>query len=305
MWAGAGGRRSPRRRALDRGFEFDAPPSIKQILSLAAVSTRAIVIPAAPAPITQTSASIRERSVYSRRSWINSRSRSGAPRGQTAGIPSRRGANPPGQPPGRPRSPVAEDAPSKATRRRWRVSGPARTAGESRIAFAGKPRKYRPPRAGRRRVAKETAIRRAAMSDASGDAPSDIAAFNAATATETTPTNSCLRRRPRAESYSPGRGMSTSSRRRDRGLSVCVAIGLGVVFLPGARVAFSSPVSATWNRAAASPIPRFEGPSAVVNGKLYTFAGFTEHRRADHGGHQQVHVYDPGTDRWTRSIYMP
>lgn len=72
------------------------------------------------------------------------------------------------------------------------------------------------------------------------------------------------------------------------------------------RVAFS-PVPATWNRAAASPIPRFEGLSAVVNGKLYTFAGFTEQRRDDHVlvATNQVHVYDPGTDRWTRCADMP
>ena len=128
---GAGGRLLRVVEHAGPGLRIRRPRPRSSRFSLAAVSTRAIVIPAAPAPITQTSASIRERSVYSRRSRINSRSRSGAPRGQTAVIPSRRGANPPGRPPDRPRSPVADDAPSEsATRRRWRVSGrPARTAG--------------------------------------------------------------------------------------------------------------------------------------------------------------------------------
>jgi Kelch motif/Galactose oxidase, central domain len=72
------------------------------------------------------------------------------------------------------------------------------------------------------------------------------------------------------------------------------------------RVAFT-PVPDAWNAAAPSPIPLFESPSAVVAGKLYTFGGFSEHRPAEKllVATNQAHVYDPGTDRWTRLADMP
>ena len=90
-------------------------------------------------------------------------------------------------------------------------------------------------------------------------------------------------------------------------LGVCVAIGLGGIALFYLALPAFSPAPDPWNRAAASPIPRFEGPSAVVNGKLYTFAGFERYRNADHVlvATSQVHVYDPAADRWTRLADMP
>lgn len=68
-----------------------------------------------------------------------------------------------------------------------------------------------------------------------------------------------------------------------------------------------SPAPDAWSSAAPSPIPRFESPSAVVAGKLYTFGGFSEYRPSGRllVATNQVHVYDPTSDRWTRLADMP
>jgi N-acetylneuraminic acid mutarotase len=56
-----------------------------------------------------------------------------------------------------------------------------------------------------------------------------------------------------------------------------------------------------WKKAAPSPFARVESPTAVVNGKLYLFGGFTE----DLDAANQVDVYDPASDSWTRKKDMP
>jgi len=65
--------------------------------------------------------------------------------------------------------------------------------------------------------------------------------------------------------------------------------------------------SGEWKHAAPSPLPRFEGPAAVVGGKLFTFSGFFQATREDRTLHatKQVHVYDPSLDRWQRLSDMP
>ena len=57
-----------------------------------------------------------------------------------------------------------------------------------------------------------------------------------------------------------------------------------------------------WNPATASPIPRFEGPAAVVGDKLYVFGGFHD---SGLNATTRVDVYDPRADRWTRLADMP
>jgi N-acetylneuraminic acid mutarotase len=56
-----------------------------------------------------------------------------------------------------------------------------------------------------------------------------------------------------------------------------------------------------WKTAAPSPFARVESPTAVVNGKIYLFGGFTEELQASN----QVDVYDPARDSWTRKRDMP
>ena len=56
-----------------------------------------------------------------------------------------------------------------------------------------------------------------------------------------------------------------------------------------------------WKKAAPSPFARVESPAAVVNSKLYLFGGFTE----DLDASNQVDVYDPASDSWTRKKDMP
>ena len=56
-----------------------------------------------------------------------------------------------------------------------------------------------------------------------------------------------------------------------------------------------------WKKAAALPFARVESPAAVVDGKLYLFGGFTEDLEASN----QVDVYDPASDSWTRKKDMP
>ena len=56
-----------------------------------------------------------------------------------------------------------------------------------------------------------------------------------------------------------------------------------------------------WKKAAPSPFARVESPTAVVDGKLYLFGGFTD----DLGASNEVDVYDPANDSWTRKKDMP
>src|ERR1700693_5103598 len=56
-----------------------------------------------------------------------------------------------------------------------------------------------------------------------------------------------------------------------------------------------------WKKAAPSPFARVEAPSAVVDGKLYLFGGFTDDLQASN----QVDVYDPASDSWARKKDIP
>jgi N-acetylneuraminic acid mutarotase len=56
-----------------------------------------------------------------------------------------------------------------------------------------------------------------------------------------------------------------------------------------------------WKKAAPSPFARVESPTAVVNGKIYLFGGFTE----DLDASNRVDVYDPASDSWSRKKDMP
>ena len=56
-----------------------------------------------------------------------------------------------------------------------------------------------------------------------------------------------------------------------------------------------------WKKATPSPFARVESPAAVVGDKLYLFGGFTGDLQASN----QVDVYDPASDSWTRKKDMP
>ncbi len=79
-----------------------------------------------------------------------------------------------------------------------------------------------------------------------------------------------------------------------------------VAAFPGIALAIataSSAIAAPWQPAAPSPVPRFEGATAVVDGRLYAFGGFGA------GGNlpaqANVDVYDPATNTWTGRAPMP
>jgi len=59
--------------------------------------------------------------------------------------------------------------------------------------------------------------------------------------------------------------------------------------------------SLEWKKAAPSPFARVESPTAVVDGKMYLFGGFTQDLEASN----EVDVYDPANDSWTRKKDMP
>ena len=56
-----------------------------------------------------------------------------------------------------------------------------------------------------------------------------------------------------------------------------------------------------WKKATPSPFARVESPTAAVNGQIYLFGGFTD----DLDASNEVDVYDPRTDTWTRKKDMP
>ncbi|MFT5049120.1 MAG: N-acetylneuraminic acid mutarotase [Chlamydiales bacterium] len=57
-----------------------------------------------------------------------------------------------------------------------------------------------------------------------------------------------------------------------------------------------------WEDRAPCPLPRVEGPSVAVDGRVFVFGGFYD--QALHAT-PQVHAYDPATDSWTRRADMP
>lgn len=56
-----------------------------------------------------------------------------------------------------------------------------------------------------------------------------------------------------------------------------------------------------WKKITPSPFSRTEAATAVVDGKLYLFGGFIERLETSN----QVDVYDPATDKWSRKSMMP
>ena len=56
-----------------------------------------------------------------------------------------------------------------------------------------------------------------------------------------------------------------------------------------------------WRKAAPSPTARVEAPTAVIDGKLYLFGGFTD----DLGASTRVDVHDPAADAWARKKDTP
>ncbi len=88
-----------------------------------------------------------------------------------------------------------------------------------------------------------------------------------------------------------------------------VAIALSVLVVAGierpAAAQSSGKVASwatlDWKKAAPSPFTRVESPAAVIDGKIYLFGGFTE----DLDASQELDVYDPARDSWTRKKDMP
>jgi N-acetylneuraminic acid mutarotase len=61
------------------------------------------------------------------------------------------------------------------------------------------------------------------------------------------------------------------------------------------------PAKLKWQKAAPSPFARVESPTAVIDGKMYLFGGFTDDLEAS----TRVDVYDPAADKWTKKQDMP
>lgn len=64
-----------------------------------------------------------------------------------------------------------------------------------------------------------------------------------------------------------------------------------------------APALGAWQAAAPSPVPRFEGATAVVDGRLYAFGGFGA--GAGLPAQSRVDVYDPESNVWTERAPMP
>jgi N-acetylneuraminic acid mutarotase len=82
--------------------------------------------------------------------------------------------------------------------------------------------------------------------------------------------------------------------------------GLGAILFYALLGWSASPPIGDWTPIPPAPIPRFEGASAVVEDRLYLFAGYTAY---DEDGRliatDQAHAFDPETGRWQRLADMP
>jgi N-acetylneuraminic acid mutarotase len=91
--------------------------------------------------------------------------------------------------------------------------------------------------------------------------------------------------------------------------TVLVAIALSTPAIGRAEKPTPAPSNRTaeawpkldWKKASPSPFARVESPTAVVDGKMYLFGGFTD----DLGASNELDVYDPANDSWTRKKDMP
>ena len=122
---------------------------------------------------------------------------------------------------------------------------------------------------------------------------------------------------PSPKQFSPQRNPSpqrcqpawAAAGRARTGRALLVAIGLAVAAnASGDEPGIAKPSSLApawpaleWKKAAPSPFARVESPAAVVDGKLYLFGGFTETLDASN----QLDVYDPASDTWSRKKDMP
>jgi len=79
------------------------------------------------------------------------------------------------------------------------------------------------------------------------------------------------------------------------------SIQTAVLFLTVSVPVFCADLVLDWQKAAPSPFARVEAPSAVIQGKLYLFGGFTN--TLDSSNH--LDVYDPASDSWARRKDMP
>lgn len=82
--------------------------------------------------------------------------------------------------------------------------------------------------------------------------------------------------------------------------STLILIALTLLALP---VAGEPPARLVreWKTATPSPFARVESPTAVIDGKMYLFGGFTDDLNASN----HLDVYDPASDSWTRKKDMP
>ncbi len=83
--------------------------------------------------------------------------------------------------------------------------------------------------------------------------------------------------------------------------SVLVIIGIERPAAAQSSGKVASWATLNWKKAAPSPFARVESPAAVIDGKIYLFGGFTE----DLDASQELDVYDPARDSWTRKKDMP
>lgn len=86
-----------------------------------------------------------------------------------------------------------------------------------------------------------------------------------------------------------------------RTLLVAVALSVPSIALTEEPPKAGPKPALKWQKAAASPFARVESPTAVIDGKMYLFGGFTD----DLGASLRVDVYDPAADTWARKKDMP
>ena len=70
---------------------------------------------------------------------------------------------------------------------------------------------------------------------------------------------------------------------------------------PAGAAPASALVALQWKEGAPSPFARVESPTAVIEGKVFLFGGFTDELDAS----DRVDVYDPARDAWARRKAMP
>jgi len=84
----------------------------------------------------------------------------------------------------------------------------------------------------------------------------------------------------------------------ERGRALRLALAALAALLPGCA-------GEGYEEAAAAPVARVEGPSAVLGGRLYVFGGFTHHDGRTLRATPRVDVYDPERGAWSQAAEMP